>query len=97
MTNSLNKSNMEDIIVYIVDINYVGENQYINVVFDFRSEKDYHTFCKELGFETNTDDEESFLFQISNIMPQKHLHKDSYYKLNLDVLKALKSQLSRLG
>ena len=88
---------MEEIIVYIVDFNYAGKNHYNNVVFDFRSEKDYNLFCKELGFETTTDDEDSFLFQISNIESPKHLRRDSYYKLNPVVLKALKSQISRLG
>lgn len=85
---------MADIIIYLVDYKYVGESEYTDIVFDFRSEKDYLNFCTELNLENglNNDNERNFLIQISNIKSPKRLRRDSYYKLNLPLFKELNSQ-----
>lgn len=85
---------MEDIIIYLVDYKYVGESEYTNIIFDFRSEKDYNNFCTELNLENglNIDNRENFLIQISNIKSPKRIRRNSYYKLNLPLFKELNSQ-----
>ena len=85
---------MEEIIIYLVGYKYVGESLYNNIVFDFRSVKDYNNFRSELNLtnEQNIDNGENFLIQISNIKSPKRLRRNCYYKLNIDLFKELNSQ-----
>lgn len=85
---------MADIIIYLVDYKYVGESEYTNIIFDFRSEKDYNNFCTELNLENglNIDNKGNFLIQISNVKSHKRLRRNSYYTLNIPLFKELNSQ-----
>lgn len=89
---------MAEIIIYLVDYKYVGEGLYTDIVFDFRSVKDYNNFRAELNLdnELNIDNGGNFLVQISNIKSPKRLRRNCYYKLNISLFKELNSQSQEL-
>ncbi len=82
---------MSEIIVYLNDYKYAGNGFYETIFLDFRTNDDYEGFVRELNLARTTG---SFL-QINGYHSQKRLIPDSYYALNIEMLKHLQPAMDQ--
>ena len=79
---------MSEIIVYLDDYKYGGDGYFETLFLDFRTMSDYERFVKELNIEHT----EGTYIQINGYSSKKRLFRGSYYALNTEMLKQVRSE-----
>lgn len=79
---------MKEIIVYLDDYKYSGEEKYDVVYLDFRTIGDYNLYIKELELKQTT----GTYIEIDGYRSPKRLVRGAYYALNLDMLKVVPAE-----
>lgn len=80
---NLKESTLE-IIVYLVDFKSNGKGSYSEAFLDFRTIRDYRQFVQEMGYDEEIDET---VVHILNFYSSKRLRRNTYYRLNTDLLK----------
>ena len=73
----------KEIIVYLLDYKYVGDNVYSEAYIDFRTIGDLRRFNRLM----NLNLMEETVLQLSNFSANKRLRRGAYYLLNVDLLR----------